>query len=61
MTGVQTCALPICSVAALICAIYLGLLQTLLVGGLLYLAALAVIARGQHSRQPIPSPVLVSR
>ena len=49
------------SVAALICAIYLGLLQTLLVGGLLYLAALAVIARGQHSRQPIPSPVLVSR
>jgi hypothetical protein len=33
------------SVCALVCAIYLGLIQTLLVGGLLYVAALAVILR----------------
>jgi predicted membrane-bound spermidine synthase len=33
------------SVGALVCAIYLGLVQTLLAGGLLYLAALAVAAR----------------
>ncbi|HEY1340238.1 MAG TPA: hypothetical protein VGF59_22155 [Bryobacteraceae bacterium] len=32
------------SVGALVCSIYLGLVQTLIVGGLLYLAALAVIA-----------------
>jgi len=32
------------SVAALVCAIYLGLLQTLLIGGALYLAALLVVA-----------------
>jgi hypothetical protein len=49
------------SVAALICAIYLGLVQTLLFGGMLYLAALAIIARGQRSRQEAPSPVLVAR
>jgi hypothetical protein len=33
------------SVAALVCAIYLGLVQTLIIGGLFYFAALAVIAR----------------
>ena len=33
------------SVAALVCAIYMGLLQTLLAGGLLYLAALAAWSR----------------
>ena len=32
------------SVAALVCAIYFGLVQTLLAGGLLYLAALGVLA-----------------
>jgi hypothetical protein len=31
------------SVLAMVCAIYLGLLQTLLVGGALYLGALAVV------------------
>jgi hypothetical protein len=31
------------SVLAMVCAIYLGLLQTLLVGGALYVAALAVV------------------
>jgi predicted membrane-bound spermidine synthase len=33
------------SVGALVCAIYLGLIQTLVIGGLFYLAALAVVAR----------------
>ena len=33
------------SVGALVCAIYLGLIQTLILGGLFYLAALAVVAR----------------
>jgi len=33
------------SVGALICAIYLGLMETLLAGGVLYLAALAIVAR----------------
>jgi hypothetical protein len=33
------------SVGALVCAIYLGLMQTLIIGGLFYLAALAVVAR----------------
>ena len=33
------------SVGSLVCAIYLGLVQTLLAGGLLYLAALAVAVR----------------
>ena len=40
------------SVVALVCAIYLGLVQTLLVGGLLYLAAMAVILR----RSPHAAP-----
>jgi hypothetical protein len=33
------------SVGALVCSIYLGLIQTLMVGGFFYLAALAVVAR----------------
>jgi len=33
------------SVGSLVCALYLGLVQTLLAGGLLYLAALAFAAR----------------
>jgi len=33
------------SVAALVLAIYWGLVQTLLIGGVLYLAALAIVAR----------------
>jgi hypothetical protein len=33
------------SVAALVLAIYWGLVQTLLIGGVLYLVALAIVAR----------------
>ena len=33
------------SVGALVCSIYLGLIQTLIIGGMFYLAALAVVAR----------------
>ena len=33
------------SVGALVCGSYLGLIQTLVIGGLFYLAALAVVAR----------------
>jgi len=40
------------SVGALVCAIYLGLVQTLLVGGCLYLAALAVLTL---ARRPHPA------
>lgn len=49
------------SVMALVSAIYLGLVQTLMVGGCLYLAALAIVARGQRTRQEAPSPVLLAR
>ncbi|MEO8372637.1 MAG: hypothetical protein ABI806_25855 [Candidatus Solibacter sp.] len=42
------------SVGALVCAIYLGLVQTLIVGGLFYLAALAVIARVHLNGAPPP-------
>ena len=46
------------SVGALVCAIYLGLVQTLLVGGLLYLAALTVVMRTAKVRQkPVLNPV----
>jgi hypothetical protein len=41
------------SVGALVCAIYLGLVQTLLAGGLLYLAALAVAARARKVRSKV--------
>jgi predicted membrane-bound spermidine synthase len=46
------------SVGALVCAIYFGLVQTLLIGGLFYLAALVVIARGRtnHAAAPEPGP-----
>jgi predicted membrane-bound spermidine synthase len=37
------------SVGSLVCAIYLGLVQTLLAGGLLYLAALAVAVRTKRA------------
>jgi hypothetical protein len=40
------------SVGALICAIYLGLVQTLIIGGIFYLAALAVVARVRSSGEP---------
>jgi hypothetical protein len=43
------------SVGALVCAIYLGLVQTLIVGGLFYLAALAIIARVRTGGAP-PAP-----
>lgn len=51
------------SVGALVCSIYLGLVQTLLVGGVLYLAALAIIARGQALKgsRSAPVPVLTGR
>ena len=44
------------SVGALVCAIYLGLVQTLIIGGLFYLAALAVIARSGTRETPSPEP-----
>ena len=39
------------SVGSLVCAIYMGLVQTLLAGGLLYLAALAVAVRTSRPRE----------
>jgi hypothetical protein len=42
------------SVGALVSAIYLGLVQTLIVGGLFYFAALAVIARVRPESTPVP-------
>jgi hypothetical protein len=44
------------SVGALVCAIYLGLVQTLIIGGLFYLAALAVIARVRFNTVAAPEP-----
>jgi hypothetical protein len=44
------------SIAAPICAIYLGLVQTLIVGGFFYFAALAVIARVHPESTPAPEP-----
>jgi len=44
------------SVGALVCAIYLGLVQTMIMGGLFYLAALAVIARGRTGETAAPEP-----
>jgi hypothetical protein len=38
------------SVAALVCAIYFGLLQTLLIGGGLYLAALLLVGQARSLR-----------
>ncbi len=45
------------SVGALVCAIYLGLVQTLIIGGLFYLAALAVVARVRPSSEPPGVPM----
>jgi hypothetical protein len=42
------------SVAALVFAIYFGLVQTLLVGGVLYLIALAIVARDPAKLRPTP-------
>ncbi len=44
------------SVGALVCAIYLGLVQTMIIGAIFYLAALAVIARGRSAETPAPPP-----
>ena len=44
------------SVGALVCAIYFGLVQTLIIGSLFYLAALVVIARGRTNHVTAPEP-----
>jgi len=44
------------SVMALVSSIYLGLVQTLIIGGLFYLGALAVIARVRINRPAEPEP-----
>jgi hypothetical protein len=44
------------SVGALVCSIYLGLVQTMVIGGLLYLAALAVVARVRTGATASPEP-----
>ena len=44
------------SVGALVCSVYLGLVQTVIIGGLFYLAALAVVARVRTSGVPSPEP-----
>jgi hypothetical protein len=48
------------SVGALVCAIYLGLMQTLVVGGLLYLGALVVIMRVEPQSRAKAGSVLYS-
>jgi len=44
------------SVGALFCSIYLGLTQTLIIGGLFYLAALGVVARVRINAEASPQP-----
>ncbi len=44
------------SVCALVSAIYLGLTETMIIGGLFYLAALAVVARVRTGEAPAPQP-----
>ena len=44
------------SVTALVCSIYLGLVETLIIGGLFYLAALAVIAKVRTGAAAAPEP-----
>jgi hypothetical protein len=44
------------SVGALFCSIYMGLTQTLIVGGLFYLAALGVVARVRINAEASPQP-----
>ncbi len=46
------------SVGALVCSIYLGLTQTLIIGGLLYVAALAVVER-VRAGAPVPGATRV--
>lgn len=53
------------SVTALVCSIYLGLVQTLIIGGLFYLGALAVIARvridgGPAEPEPGPNRIVLA-
>jgi hypothetical protein len=45
------------SVGALVCSIYLGLIQTLIIGGLFYLAALAVVGRARSPQSAVPGVV----
>ena len=42
------------SVAALVFAIYVGLIETLLIGGLLYLIALVIVVLGPARTNPVP-------
>jgi spermidine synthase len=44
------------SVCALVSAIYLGLAETMIIGGLFYLASLAVVARVRTGEPPPPQP-----
>jgi hypothetical protein len=44
------------SVGSLVCSIYLGLIQTLIIGGVFYLAALAVMARARPNHEAAPTP-----
>ena len=44
------------SVCALVSAIYLGLVETMIIGSLFYLAALAVVARVHTGESPAPQP-----
>ncbi len=44
------------SVGALVSAIYLGLAQTIIIGGLFYIGALAIIARVRPPGAPAPEP-----
>jgi len=44
------------SVGALVSAIYLGLAQTIIIGGVFYLGALAIVARVRPPGAPVPEP-----
>ncbi len=44
------------SVGALVCSVYMGLVQTLIMGGVFYLAALGVMARVRPQADPVPQP-----
>jgi hypothetical protein len=51
------------SVGSLVCSIYLGLIQTLIIGGAFYVAALAVVARVRpnHDAAPTPGRVVLAK
>jgi hypothetical protein len=53
------------SVGALLCAIYLGLIQTLFIGGLLYVAALLIVlrleSRARVEQSSAPRQVIAAR